>query len=567
MITTQNGAGARDALLGGIKKLRDAVASSMGPAGRTMYFEERDNGYVTRDGATIAKWIVGAGLLDRFQRAGAAIIRKASMKTEEEAGDGTTASTVLAYELMVKGKKPVDEGANVLALERGMRKAYDLVKGFLEGIKKPAEDRKAWENVALISSRDKDIAKMVADAMEQVGPTGHIRVDAGDDWVDHELELKVRKGMTFPRGYGHETAINDYKKLTCNMKNVPILVTDLRLFDERQAMLLSSIAKAMYAKGFKAMVIMGQQFHGRVLDFVIQNNIPFRASGGAEGMLILPVECPGFGSSFTDEFADDIAVLTGAKLISDKKGTRLETVKPEDLGTVVAIEAGKKETHIIGPDDNEEVKRSIEARVAEIESLHEHASGDLEKRRYEERKAALTTGMATIVVGGRNSDNIGEKKARVDDAVLAAKCAYKGGIVPGGGCSMVKAIQAIDAAPEPEDGDEALGMELVASALEAPVRVIAQNCCLDPQEAFDAAKKLGEGRALNMNRGKMEDVDAFDAGVIDPFPVLTSSLLNAIETAIVFLTTETVGVQIPEDKHGRPIFEVLSGDATEAVKA
>jgi chaperonin GroEL len=559
MITLNFGKDGRGSLLKGMEKMYKAIAASMGPSGRNFFFEERDNTYLSKDGATIARFIHGAGLIDKFERAGAALLRRASQKTEEEAGDGTTQATVLAHAMAVRGKEFVDEGANVIAIEKGMRKAYDEVVKTLETMKHDAKDRQSWEDVAYISSRDKKIAEMIGEAMEKVGPEGFIRVDTGDDWTDHEMKLEVKEGMTFSRGYTHDIAINDFKKLTCTLKNTRILVTDLQLMTENDAKELVRISNAVYASGHKDIVIIAKKFAGIVIDFIMQTNAKFIATKGQESMKVLTVEAPGYGSSFTDEFCDDIAVITGAKFIGEKQGGKLKYVTIDDLGECELVEAGKKETHIIGKNDNQV---AISTRLAQIEAQYENATGELEKRRMEERKAALTSGVAIITVGGRNTENIGEKKARVDDAKLATRCAYDEGIVPGGGISYVKAA---DALQFDGDEDEKIGMEIVKDALLAPLMTIAKNCCLDPDVIVMRAQSLETDETLNMNRGNAETVNAFDAGVVDPVKVLKSALLNAIETALIFLTTETVGVSIPEDKNGRPLFELIRGDAAASI--
>ncbi len=567
MITLLAGAKARAALQRGMKKIHDPVAASMGPAGRNFFYEERDNVQLTKDGASIARWIYGAGLLDRFERAGAALLRRASQKTEEEAGDGTTASTVLAYHMALEAIKHVDEGANVMSIERGMRKAFDAIAKYLPTIKKEAKDRDAWEKIAYISSRDAEVAKVVADAFEKVGPDGWIRVDKGDDWKEHTLTLDLKEGMTFPRGYAHPIALNDPQALRCILKKVPILVTDLKFLDERETQALAAICKACYERGDSAIVIIGQLFAGRVLDFIIQTNDAYNRtarSANPEGMRILPIECPGFGTEFTDEFCGDLAILTGAKLVSEHTGKSLEKVAMEDLGFCEIVECKKKETTIVNSDPK--YKEAVELRAAEIKAQYEKAEGELEKRRMQQRLAALTKGSAIITVGGRNVENIGEKTARVEDAVLAAKAAWEDGMVPGAGISLIHAAVHVGL-DKPLDPDEALGIEIVWESLQYPLRTIAKNCCMDEKGTVELARDLEETETFNLMRGKAEKVDAFEEGIVDPLKAVLQALLNGIETALTFITTETVGVMIPEDKLRRPIFEVLAGDASDVVKA
>ncbi len=566
-ITLEQGPAARKFLLQGATKLRDAVAASMGPAGRNMYFEQHENVFLTKDGATIARWIHSSRLIDSFERAGSAIMRKPSMKTEEEAGDGTTAATVLSYAMMQSALKSVDQGANVMGIERGMRKAFDQVATFLDSMKRDAKDRNAWEKVAYISSRDAEIAETIGKAMETVGPTGHIRVEPGDDWREHELTLEIKQGMTFPRGYATDTAINDRVNLKCVLKDAPILVTNLELYTEKDAILLSGIAEAVYKQGYKRLAIVARKFAGRVTDFILQNNIPYHQRGGerGDGMLVLPIEAPGMDSIFTHEFCDDIACLTGATLISPASGTKLEYIPIDEnvlkkLGMCEVIESKKKETNIINSKANPE---AIAQRVAEIKAKIESEQkegGELDKKHHEERLAMLTTGMAVITVGGRHTENIAEKKSRVDDAVLATKCAYEEGIVPGAGIAYMRASEIIDTSMV-DDGSEREGMHIVQSAMMAPLVQIAKNCGIGEVEVVTEASTLKGAETFNMQKGKLETVDAFDDGVVDPLKVVKSALRNAIEGAITFITVEVVGVSLPEDKNGQPIWEVIRGDA------
>lgn len=568
MITLKTGKDARDGLKRGMKKLHDPIAWSMGPAGRNFFYEERDQVKLTKDGASIARWIYGAGLLDRFERAGVSLLRRASQKSEEEAGDGTSAATVLAYHMAQNAEKYIDEGLNVMDIERGMRYAYGKIEAYIKTLVRDAKDETMWERVAYISSRDAKIAEIIRDAFKAVTPSGWIRVDKGDDWKEHDVELTIKKGMTFPRGYVDETMLNDTKNLRCILKDCPILVTDLKLYDERHAELLAAIATKVYQNGFKQFVVIGQLFSGVVKDFLAQNNIPWNQTWNTaepRGMRILAIEAPGFGTEFTDEFCDDLAVMTGSKLISESRSTRLDHVRWEDLGRCEVVEAKKKETTIVN--DDKKLAEAVEHRIGEIKAKLEKPDGDLEKRRYEQRLAALTGGSAIITVGGRNVENIGEKSARVEDAVLAAKAAHEEGIVPGGGMALVAAARDVDLAEKGRTFTKAeeAGIKIVFDALEAPMRQISQNCCMIPDDVIAAANKLEKNQTINMARGVIEKVDAFEDGVVDPFKVVRQSLLNAIETAIVFISTESVGVMIPEDKLRRPIFEVLDGDAAQSV--
>ncbi|MBX4215875.1 chaperonin GroEL [Candidatus Parcubacteria bacterium] len=564
MITLLYGKQARDCIEKGMQKLHKAVATSMGPAGRNFFFEERDNVRLTKDGASIARYIYSSGLLDPFEQIGAAILRRASQKTEEEAGDGTTAATVLAYAMALAAKDEVNKGANVMGLERGMRFAFGKIEEYLKKIAKEAKTPDMWERVAYISSRDPEIAGVLKEACTAVTPTGWIRVDKGDDWKDHSLELKLKKGMTFDRGFIHDSSINDPKGQRSILKDCPVFVTDEALFDERQGTLLASMINAIIQGGERNLCIVAHSVRGRVLDLVVQCNTMFTQSmkspDGQQGIRILAIEAPGDGSEFTEEFCDDIAILTGAKMISSKKGRSLDRVELKDLGRAEIIETSRTETTIVNDDPKN--KDAIELRVEEIKARGEKADGELEKKRMERRLASLTGGSALIVVGGRHVENIGEKTQRVEDAYLAIKAANEEGVVPGAGMALVLASREVKF-DRPLDEDEAAGCAIVWDALHAPMRTIASNCCMDADATIAQTERCTEEETLNMHTGKAVIVNAMEDGVVDPLKVVRLSLLNAIETALAFITTETVGVQIPEDRLSRPIFEVLAGDARE----
>lgn len=566
MITLLNGAPAREAVLGGMKKIYDAVSASMGPSGRNLLFDFNDNQHLTKDGATIAKWIAGSLLADKFESLGAQLLRKASMKAEEDAGDGTTAATVFGYRLSEYGKKFVDEGYNVIGLKKGMEIALDFVIKHLDSIARPAATREDWKRVALVSSREEEIAEMIAEAMEKVGPSGHVRVEKGDDWQDHEMKLEIKEGMSFDRGYLTEACVNNRKKWACKLEKVPVIVTDIKLYSERHYAMLQAIMKdIVFSKmGQRKLVIIGLQFEGVVKEWIIQSNMLYQRSNGTDNACILAIESPGFGTSFTEEFCGDIAALTGATLISESTGVTLERFTQDRLGSAEIVETTKHESRIVNSGENEAVKQ----RIADIESKMKEEKGELLQKKLEDRKAMLTTGMAVIEVGGHTDLNIMERKDRVEDAVLATQCAYKEGVVPGGGMAFLSARAALMSL---HNGNRHIeqGIRIVEEVLKAPFIQIADNCGVLPDELDDLVKeaeKLETWKGYDASANFEVVVDMNDKGILDPAKVCKTAIRYGIEIATMLLTTESVAVTIPLDNQGNPIFELIRGDAADAVQ-
>jgi len=565
MITLMFGAEARAEVLKGMHKLYLAVSKTAGPSGRCTVIQDRDQLYVTKDGASTARYIASQGLMDMFERAGATLLRKASQKAEEDAGDGTTAATVFAYELATRALKYVDEhkGANVIRVKKGMEKALKKVEEFLKELGTPAKKKEDWRNVAFISSQDEEIADMIADAMDKVGPEGHIRVEKGDDWKEHDMELEVRKGMEFDRGFRTPLCITDLKKRLCHLTDVPVLVTDLKLTKKKQYDQLQAICNGVITElGQRQIVLIALQFAPTAEEFIALNNTAYNESGGTQAIRILAFDVPGYGSSYTEEFAGDIAALTGATLISETQGTSLDDFNLKMLGRAEIVESDRKTTRIINQKADQE---AIDRRLAEIESVENNKPSELEKRRMKERRSSLTTGMAVITVGGHLDLAVSEKKDRVDDAVLSAKCAFEEGILPGGGVAFIRAIEAISDM-EGDNEDEEVGIRILEQSLEAPIRMIASNCGIDNVDDIVHNVKAGEeNMGYDFSESHDQMVDLMEAGIVDPVKVCNFALRHGMENAGVFLIMETIGVTVPVDAHNRPIIELIRGDAAERI--
>lgn len=566
MITILTGADAREAVLQGMKKIYIPVSRSMGPFGRNLLFDFNDNQHLSKDGATIAKWIAGSLLADKFESLGAQLLRKASMKTEEDAGDGTTAATVFGYRLAEYGKQYVDEGYNVIGLKNGMEQALDFVTKHLSDIARPATTKADWKQVALISSREEEVANMIADAMEKVGPKGHIRVEKGDDWEQHEMKLEIKEGMSFDRGYLTEYCVNDRKKWVCKLDKVPVIVTDIKLFSQRHYEMLQAIVKEIvFSKlGLRKVVIIGLQFEGLVKEWIIQSNMLYQQSGGKDNAQILAIESPGFGTSFTEEFCGDIAALTGATLISESTGVTLERFTQERLGYAEIVESSKQESRIVNSSESEAVKQ----RIADIDSKMKEEKGEMNQKKLEDRKAMLTTGMAVIEVGGHTDLNIMERKDRVEDAVLATQCAFEEGVVPGGGMAFLSARSALKSL---HNGNRHIeqGIRIVEEVLKAPFIQIADNCGVLPEEfdtLLDEAAALDLWKGYDANANFETVVDMNEKGILDPVKVCKTAIRYGVEIATMLLTTESAAVTVPLDNNGNPIFELIRGDAADAVQ-
>lgn len=515
----------RQALKRGVDILANAVKITLGPRGRNVVL---DKGFgsptITKDGVTVAKEIE---LPDKFENMGAELVKEVASKTNDVAGDGTTTATLLAQSIMSEGLKNVAAGANPLAIRRGIEKAVEAVVKYLkEQIAKPVTGAEI-ANVASISANDPEIGKTIAKTMEEVGKDGVITVEESQSFG---IETEVVKGMRFDKGYVSPYMITNTERMEAEYRDPYILITDKKISSVEEILpLLEKVATA----GRKDLVIIADEVEGPALATFVVNKLRGTFN-------VLAVKAPGFGDR-RKEMLQDIAALTGGKVISEEVGLKLENANLEDLGLARRVVAAKEFTTIVeGKGDPEKVKE----RVAQIRKLIEQTTSDFDKEKLQERLAKLAGGVGVIKVGAATETEMKEKKHRIEDAVAATKAAIEEGIVPGGGVALLRSRAALDNLVI--SGEEKVGVEILKRALEEPVRQIAQNAGKDGAVVGSEVKKLTGNMGYNAEADKYEDMIA--AGIVDPAKVTRSALQNAASIAAMLLTTEAVVTDLPEKK-------------------
>ena len=517
----------RAALKRGVDTLANAVKVTLGPKGRNVVL---DRGYgaptVTKDGVTVAKEVE---LEDKFENLGAELVKEVASKTNDVAGDGTTTATVLAQAMIAEGLRNVTAGTNPQVLRRGIEKGVDaLVKEVLEKIATPIKGDEI-KNVASISANDKEIGEMIAKAMEQVGENGVITVEESQSFG---VDVEVVEGMQFDKGYLSPYMITNQERMEAVYTDAYVLITDKKISSVQDILpLLEKVAAA----GKKELVIICEDLDGEALATLVVNKL--RGAFSA-----LAIKAPGFGDR-RKAIMQDIAVLTGGKVISEEVGLKLDSAELSDLGQVRKIVANKDNTTIVeGHGD----KQSIAERVKQIKAQVETTSSDYEKEKLVERVAKLSGGVAVIKVGAATETEMKEKKDRIDDAVAATKAAVEEGIVPGGGVALIRAMRALDSVEA--DGEERIGLDILRRALEAPLRMIATNAGKDGSVVAEKVKAQEAGHGYNAATDTYEDLVA--AGVIDPAKVTRSALQNAASIAIMIITTECAITDVPKKDEG-----------------
>ena len=517
----------RAALKRGVDTLANAVKVTLGPKGRNVVL---DRGYgaptVTKDGVTVAKEVE---LEDKFENLGAELVKEVASKTNDVAGDGTTTATVLAQAMIAEGLRNVTAGTNPQVLRRGIEKGVDaLVKEVLEKIATPIKGDEI-KNVASISANDKEIGEMIAKAMEQVGENGVITVEESQSFG---VDVEVVEGMQFDKGYLSPYMITNQERMEAVYTDAYVLITDKKISSVQDILpLLEKVAAA----GKKELVIICEDLDGEALATLVVNKL--RGAFSA-----LAIKAPGFGDR-RKAIMQDIAVLTGGKVISEEVGLKLDSAELSDLGQVRKIVANKDNTTIVeGHGD----KQSIAERVKKIKAQVETTSSDYEKEKLVERVAKLSGGVAVIKVGAATETEMKEKKDRIDDAVAATKAAVEEGIVPGGGVALIRAMRALDSVEA--DGEERIGLDILRRALEAPLRMIATNAGKDGSVVAEKVKAQEAGHGYNAATDTYEDLVA--AGVIDPAKVTRSALQNAASIAIMIITTECAITDVPKKDEG-----------------
>jgi chaperonin GroEL len=521
---------ARKSLLSGIEKLSDAVKVTLGPKGRNVLLDKKFGApTVTKDGVSVAREIE---LDDPFENMGAQLLKEVATKTNDVAGDGTTTATVLAFSIVKEGLKSVAAGINPMGIKRGIDKAVEFA---VEEIKKYAQeinDKSEIAQVASISANnDMEIGEEIAHAMEKVGKDGVITVEESKT-IDTTTDFV--EGMQFDRGYLSPYFATNRDSMISVMDNPYILIFDKKISNMKD--LLPILEKI--AQSGKALLIIAEDVDGEALATLVVNTI--------RGALnVCAVKAPGFGDR-RKAMLEDIAILTGGKVISEEIGLKLESTEIEDLGVAKMIKVEKENTTVINGGGSEQ---DIKERIAQIKTQIVDTTSDYDREKLQERLAKLAGGVAVINVGAATEVELKEKKHRVEDALSATRAAIDEGIVPGGGLTMIQAATAVDKYDESElMADEKVGFKIVKRALEEPIRQIAENAGVDGAIIADKAKS--EKKGIGFDANKMEWTDMIKAGIIDPAKVTRSALQNAASIAGLLLTTECSVADIPEETPG-----------------
>lgn len=517
----------RSKMVEGVNILANAVKVTLGPKGRNVVIERSFGGpAVTKDGVTVAKEIE---LKDKLQNMGAQMVKEVASRTADNAGDGTTTATVLAQAIVKEGMKYVTSGHNPMDLKRGIDRATTAAVEALGKISKPCETDEEIAQVGTISANsDAGIGKMIADAMAKVGKEGVITVENGKSLQD---ELDVVEGMQFDRGYLSPYFINNQDKQIVELDNPFVLLFDKKITNIRDMIpVLEAVAKAG-----KPLLIVAEDVEGEALATLVVNNMRGTVKTCA-------IKAPGFGDR-RKAMLEDLAILTGGKVIAEELGFTLDKVTAEDLGMAGRVEISKENTIII---DGAGDPNAIEARVRAIRVQVEEATSDYDKEKLQERVAKLAGGVAVIKVGGATEVEVKEKKDRIDDALHATKAAVEDGIVPGGGVALVRAKQAI-AGLKGDNADQQAGINIVLRAMEEPLRCIVSNAG-ESADVVLAAVTAGTGN-YGYNAASEQYVDMLVDGVIDPTKVAKTALVNAASVAGLLLTTDCAIFDLPKDEN------------------
>ena len=519
------GKDARDQILKGVSILAEAVASTMGPKGRNVLIEKSYGGpTVTKDGVTVAKEI---DLEDKFENMGAQLVKEAATKTNDAAGDGTTTATVLAYAIMNEGLKHVKSGANAISIKRGMDKAVATVTEQLESMSKDVDSKEEYKAVATISAQDEEIGDTIAEVIEQVGNEGVVTVDKGQTFG---IEMEYIEGMQFDNGYISPYFITDTSRMEAVFESPALLITDKKISSIQEILpLLEKLAQS----GKKEIVIICENMEGEALATLVVNKL--RGSFTA-----LAIKAPAFGDR-RKAILQDIAALTGGRVISEEVGLKLENADVADLGHCDRVISSKDHTTIVGGAGN---KEDIELRVNQIKQEIDSSSSDFDKEKLAERLAKLTGGVAVIKVGAATEVEQKERQHRVEDALAATRAAAEEGILPGGGTAYIRALESLESL-ETEGQDEAIGVEIIKGALIAPLNRIAENSGVDGSVVIEKVKSAKGNEGYNALTDTFEDL--VKAMVIDPKKVSRTALENAASVASMFLTLEVAISDIPKD--------------------
>ncbi|EGQ4101970.1 chaperonin GroEL [Staphylococcus pseudintermedius] len=515
---------ARQAMLRGVDKLANAVKVTIGPKGRNVVLDKEFTApLITNDGVTIAKEIE---LEDPYENMGAKLVQEVANKTNEIAGDGTTTATVLAQAMIQEGLKNVTSGANPVGIRQGIDKAVAVAIESLHNISQKVENKEEIAQVGAISAADEEVGRYISEAMEKVGNDGVISIEESNGF---NTELEVVEGMQFDRGYQSPYMVTDSDKMIAELERPYILITDKKISSFQDILpLLEQIVQSN-----RPILIVADEVEGDALTNLVLNRMRGTFTAVA-------VKAPGFGDR-RKAMLEDLAIVTGAQVITDDLGLELKEATLDMLGTANKVEVTKDNTTVVDGDGD---AANIDARVGQLKAQIEETDSDFDREKLQERLAKLAGGVAVIKVGAASETELKERKLRIEDALNSTRAAVEEGIVAGGGTALMnifKDVQAIEA-----EGDEATGVNIVLKALQAPVRQIAENAGLEGSVIVERMKNAEPG--IGYNAATDEWVNMLEAGIVDPTKVTRSALQHAASVAAMFLTTEAVVANIPEDK-------------------
>ena len=521
---------ARRSLKRGVDKMADAVKVTLGPRGRYALLDKKFGApTITNDGVTIARDIE---LEDPYENMGAQLLEEVATKTNDVAGDGTTTSIVLGQAIITEGLKNVTAGANPMGIKRGIEKGVEAIVEEIKRLTKPVQSKDDIAHIAAISARDGEIGELISEVMEKVGKDGVVTVEEGQGL---KLEVEYVEGMQLDRGYvsAYMVTSTEGGKLEATLDSPYILVTDKKI--SAVADILPTLEKTVQTG--KPLVIIAEDVEGEALATLVVNKLKGTIS-------VLAVKAPGFGDR-RKAMLEDIATLTGARVISEEVGRKLDSVQLEDLGEARRVTATKDATTIVEGKGTED---AIKARIGQIKLQIEDTTSDFDREKLQERLAKLSGGVAVLKVGAATEVELKEKKHRIEDALSAARAGVEEGMVAGGGSVLIHALPALDKLEVL--GDEAIGVSILRRALEEPLRQIAINAGQEGSVVVEAVRKLEPGSGYDAAKGEYGDL--FATGVIDPAKVTRSALENAASVASLLLTTETVVTDLPEKEKAMP---------------
>ncbi len=522
---------ARRGLKRGIDTLAKAVITTLGPKGRNVALDKKWGApTITHDGVTVAKEIE---LKDPYENMGAQLLKEAATKTNDIAGDGTTTATLLAYIIITEGMKNVAAGANPMLLKRGILEGAKAIAKAIEGQSIPVTTKEEIANVAAISAQDREIGELIAEVMDKVGKDGVVTVEESKGL---EFETEYVEGMQFDRGYISAYFITNPETMECIIEEPYILIHDKKISAAEDLM---PILEKLVQQGKRELVVIAEDVDGAALATLVVNKL--------RGMLnCVAVKAPGFGDR-RKAMLQDIAILTGGQVITEEEGRKLESATIADLGRADKVIVTKDDTTIVGGRGDE---RAIKGRMEQIKVEIEKSTSDYDREKLQERLAKLAGGVAIIRVGAATETELKEKKHRVEDALSATRAAIEEGIVPGGGVALVNAISALDNV-KMEYRDEQTGVEILRTALEAPLQQIAENAGYDGAVVLDNVRRLQKEQnnpRIGFDVLAGEYVDMVERGIIDPAKVTKGAIENAASIAAMILSTEALVTDIPEEK-------------------